>query len=152
MGLLLTLCVLITVCYLCYSSWVTGGIPDSLSATYYNLADDGWLFRWFVIVVGFMLLPVWLESGEYDFLAFLACGGLMFTGAAPAFRMELEGAVHYSAAVVCCVSAVLWVLLNGLYPFALWWGMLGLMSYINWGHYMWWLEVAVMGMVFTALM
>lgn len=153
MLIVLTLCVLVTAWYLCFSAWVMGGIPDSLSATYYGLGKDGFLFQWFVIVVGLMLLPVWLEASsvQTSMFAFLACGGLMFTGVAPMFRLPLEGAVHYGAAIVSGVCSVLWVLLEGMYPFAVWWGFLGLIAYINWGKYMWWLEVAIMGMVFCAL-
>ena len=152
MSTLLIFSIVITICYLCYIAWVTGGVPDSLSATYYTLDKGGWLFSLVLGLVSLCLCPVWVESGAYQYLAFLSCGGLLFTAVAPAFKLPLEGAVHYSAAVVCCVCAVLWVLLNGMYPLAVWWGFLGLMSYVGWGHYMWWLEIAVMGMVFTALM
>lgn len=139
--------------YLGFSAWVTRGVPDSLSATYYELGDDGWLFQVVMVSVGMVLLPVWLEAcgGRYECLPFLSCAGLVFTGVAPAFRLKLEGLVHYSAAVVCCVCAVGWLLLVGEWPTVLWWGVIGWMCWLQWGHYMWWLECAVMGAVFCGI-
>lgn len=118
-----------TICYLCYSAWVTGGVPESLSATYYWLKEDGWLFQALCIGMAFGLLPMWIEAccGEYEYLPFLACGGLGFVGVAPSFKLKLEGMMHYTAAAVCCVSAVLWQILMGLWDITLLFGFIGLM-------------------------
>lgn len=153
MTVLFAFTVSVALVYLCYSVCVTDGVPESLSATYYELGDDGWLFQLVMLVLGSALLPVWLEAcgGRYEWLAFLSCGGLLYTGAAPAFRLKLEGAVHYSAAVVCCVSALAWLLLSGEWPLVLWWSVIGWMCWLQWGRYMWWLEVCIIGMVFCAL-
>lgn len=107
---LLEISILTILCYLCYSAWVTEDVPESLSATYYNLKEDGWMFQLLCMGVAFGLLPGWIEAcgGEYEYLPFLACGGLGFVGIAPSFKLKLEGMIHYSAAVVCCVSAALW--------------------------------------------
>ena len=152
--MLLTLIVLTTACYLCYSAWVMGGVPESLSSTYYGLKEDGWLFQALCIGIAFGILPMWLDAcnGEYELLPFLACGGLMFTGAAPAFKLKLEGAVHYSAAVVCCISSILWLLLSGNYPFALSMGFLGWLLFLKYGKWCWWLEVSVILSVLFALL
>lgn len=96
----------------------TCGIPTSISDTYYQLEKHGrkkWLFQLAMIVPAFLLLPAWLDFSEENiqFLAFLSCGGLMFVGAATLFKMELEGKVHYSATVICGVSALLWTILSG---------------------------------------
>lgn len=128
-------------------------VPESLSATYYLMKDNGWMFQSLMVFCGIGLLPSWMDvsSEGWRFLVFLSCSGIVFTGVAPAFRLKLEGAVHYSAAVVCCVSAVLWMLLEGMYPVLLWWGVIGLMLYLQFGRWCWWLETAVIGGVLTCL-
>lgn len=148
---LLTIATIISVAYLVYIVCTEGGVPESLSATYYLLRDRGWMFQVVMSLVALLLLPVWLSvsSLETAFLAFLACGGLMFTAVAPAFKLELEGAVHYSAAVVCCASAVLWQVMEGLWDITLLFGLLGLMLYLQWGKWCFWLEVAVIGSVIS---
>ena len=142
-----------TIYYLCYSAWVTGGVPESLSATYYGLKEDGWLFQALCIGMAFGLLPIWIEAcgGEYEYLPFLACGGLGFVGVAPSFKLKLEGMIHYSAAVVCCVSAILWMMLCGNYPTVLWWSFLGWMLYLRFGQWCWWLEISVICGILTSL-
>lgn len=145
--------ILTTICYLVYSVKVMEGIPESLSATYYGLKEDGWLFQALCIGMAFGLLPIWIETcgGEYEYLPFLACGSLGFVGIAPSFKLKLEGMIHYSAAVVCCVSAILWLLLSGNYPIVIWWSFICLMLYLQFGKWCWWLEVGVIGGILTSL-
>ena len=128
-------------------------VPESLSATYYLMKDNGWMFQALMVFCGIGLLPSWMDvsSDDWQFLVFLSCAGIVFTGIAPAFKLKLEGAVHYSSAVVCCVSAIVWILLEGMYPVVLWWGLIGWMLYLQYGRWCWWLEVSVMGAVFTSI-
>ena len=151
--MILLVIIITTVCYLCYAAWVTNGIPESFSETYYELKDNGWMFQALMVFCGIGLLPSWMDvsSDDWQFLVFLSCVGIVFTGVAPAFKLKLEGAVHYSAAVVCCVSAIVWILLEGMYPVVLWWGLIGWMLYLQYGRWCWWLEVSVMGAVFTSI-
>ena len=151
--MLLTISILATLCYLAYSVKVMEGIPESLSATYYGLKEDGWLFQALCIGMAFGLLPMWIEScgGEYEYLPFLACGSLGFVGIAPSFKLKLEGMIHYSAAVVCCVCAVLWQVLEGLWDITLLFALIGWMCYLQWKNWCFWLEVAVTGSVMANL-
>lgn len=153
MSTLLIFSMVITICYLCLSAWVTGGVPESLSATYYLLGNKGWLFQLVMGMTGLLLLPVWVSVSEVGLqhLAFFACGGLLFTAVAPAFKLKLEGAVHYSAAVVCCVCAVLWQIMEGLWDITLLFALIGWMCYLQWRNWCWWLEVAVTGSVMANL-
>lgn len=154
MTALLIYAIVVCTVYMVYAVCAKRGVPESLSATYYDLKEEGWLFQMVVITCGMALMPVWLTVSEesYRYLAFLACAGLIFTGFAPAFRLRLDGMVHYGAAIVCCVSAVSWVIAMGMYPIVLYWAFAGWLSYLRLGNFMWWLEVAVMGSVFMALM
>lgn len=146
MTTLLALSTVTVLCYLCLSVKVAGGIPVSLSATYYLLGNRGWLFQAFMVLTAATLFPVWVEhSGNgHEWMAFLACASLLFVASAPCFKLELEGKVHYTSAVVCCVCAVSWQLAEGLWDVTLWCafiaGMLSLQERDKW---CWWLECAV---------
>lgn len=150
----LAVCSVVAVAYIVYSMTVAKGVPESLSATYYILGNRGWIFQAVMIGVGTMLLPVWLELSEIhrQWAVFLACGGLAFVGSAPAFRLELQGVVHYSSAVVCCISAVVWQMASGLWDVTMYFGFIALMLSIQWREkYMWFIECAVIGSLFCNL-
>lgn len=94
------------------------GVPKSLSMTYYLYKENkkDWMGIFFPImmlsVVAF-LTPAWLEISEgsnLQFTAFLAAGGIMFTGAAPAFKSsDLENKVHTGSAAFAALFAMIWV-------------------------------------------
>ena len=90
------------------------GVPWSLSDTYYQLKKrnrPAWLFQMAMIIPAMLLMPIWLEcsTGNTQFLAFLACGGLMFVGTAPLFREEFQSKVHYAGTAIAGVATILWV-------------------------------------------
>ena len=122
------ICMLISlvliVAYIVYAISVMQGIPWSVSDTYYQLDKRGrpkWLFQAAMIVPAFLLLPAWLDVSpvEIQFLAFLSGTGLIFVGAAPCFKLELEGKVHYIATGVCGVASLVWICLTGYWLFPL---------------------------------
>jgi hypothetical protein len=94
------------------------GVPKSLSMTYYLFMEKKkWLSVWFPVMMLSMvvlLIPSWLEisDGSYlQFMAFLAAGGIMFTGSAPAFKSsDLENKVHTGSAAFAAIFALLWVI------------------------------------------
>lgn len=105
--------------YIMYAVKVCG-IPYSVSDIYYQLEKRNypkWLFQFAMIVPSMLLLPAWLDCSPepIQFLTFLSCGGLMFVGAAPCFRLELDGKIHYTATVVCGLSAMLWTCIVGFW-------------------------------------
>lgn len=128
----------------------SGGVPVSLSSVYYSMEEEGWLFQFLMLAIPMMLLPVWLEVSDdvHRWLAFLSCGCVMAVGAAPSFKIPLEGLVHYSAAALCCVCSVAWQLAEGLWDVMLWFGVTGGMLALMWREkWCWWLECAVIGSV-----
>lgn len=144
MTMLLVMATLLAVVFLVFVSM--DGIPSSVSASYYNLGEERWLFEFVMVCVPTMLLPVWLGvSGEsHQWMAFLSCGGLIAVGVSPAFRLPFEGAVHYTGAVICGVSAVLWQVFEGLYDVTAFFGLIGGMMALIWrSKWMWWLECAI---------
>lgn len=153
MDVILAVITSLMVAYPIYAVRKIGNIPESFSATYYLLKEKGWLFQMVMGLSGIFLLPVWISVSDesVQYWAFLSCSGLLFTAAAPAFHLKLEGAVHYSAAVVCCVSALLWQVLSGMWDITLLFSFVSLMLYLQWKQWCFWLEVAVMSSVIANL-
>lgn len=86
------------------------GIPEMVSSIYYLLGKSGWVFQVVMVSVGMLMLMCLLDCEKgIECLAFLACGGLMFVGAAPRFMNEDRG-VHKAAAVTSAMAGIGWCL------------------------------------------
>lgn len=102
------------------------GVPTSLSGSYYVLEvmhkNLGWLFTVMCWLTGGLILPVMLQysSDVSQFLAFFACASLLFIGAAPQFKINLTGSVHYISAGICFIAANVWVYFNFKYILFAW--------------------------------
>lgn len=118
MILLTVLSLLLIVSYTVSVCVYTKGIPYSISETYYKIKHKFW-FAVATIGTAALLMPAILEvtPEQYQFLAFLACVGMIFTGAAPNFREGTERKIHIAGAAMCLVFSQLWVAF--LYPFIL---------------------------------
>lgn len=133
------------------------GMPSSLSDTYYQLEKHDrkkGLFQIAMILPAFLLLPAWLECSmeNIQFLAFLSCGGLIFVGAAPCFKLELDGKVHYASAAVCGFSAVLWVILSGMWYIPLVAFAIAIYLMIKYKNWMFWVECAAFLSTYLAVL
>lgn len=85
-------------------------IPEMVSSIYYLLGKSGWVFQVVMMSVGMLMLMCLLDCEKgVQCLAFLACGGLMFVGAAPRFMNEDRG-VHKAAATICAMAGIGWCL------------------------------------------
>lgn len=93
--------------------------PESLSATYYLWPK--WVFPSVMTLVGFSLLPVWLEATEgssLQFLSFFSCLSIIFIGCAPDYRNDKgEYRVHMICAYIACLTA----LLSLIFVLSTWW-------------------------------
>lgn len=86
------------------------GVPEMVSSIYYLLGKSGWVFQVVMVSVGMLMLMCLLDCEKgVQCLAFLACGGLMFVGAAPRFMNEDRG-VHKAAATICAMAGIGWCL------------------------------------------
>ena len=86
------------------------GIPEMVSSIYYLLGKSGWVFQVVMVAVGMLMMMCLLDCEKgVQCLAFLACGGLMFVGAAPRFMNEDRG-VHKAAATICAMAGISWCL------------------------------------------
>lgn len=109
------------VIYLLYDSVAVSlfGIPESLSNTYYLFKERKSWQRFFfpamMISAAALLLPAWLtisEGSNFQFMSFLACAGIMFTGAAPTFKDgKIENGVHMVGAYTAAIFSILWIIL-----------------------------------------
>lgn len=103
------------------------GVPDMVSTIYYLMGKKGWVFQTVMILFGMLMMVCLLDCGKgVQCLAFLACAGLMFVGAAPRFLEQDERAVHKSAAIVSAAASVGWCLTvdwRFVFTFIAWYGM-----------------------------
>lgn len=87
-------------------------IPTSLSETFYIGAN--WWFTAILWIIGFAtassLISITPES--YQFLGFLTGAGLLFVGAAPHFKEEFEGKIHYGGAYIFGIASQIWAVLQ----------------------------------------
>lgn len=146
--LLTIISLLLLTIYIGYAVRVIKMAPWSLSDTYYQLEKRNrpkWLFQLAMVVPAFLLLPVWLDGSNENlqFLAFLSCGGLIFVGAAPCFKLELEGKVHYCATAVCGLSSVLWTCLSGYWYLPVVCLAIAVFLMFRYKKWMFWLECAL---------
>lgn len=119
MAVLIATSWLLLTAYIVYAVYLTG-IPTSVSDTYYQLKKANkpqWLFQIAMIIPAMLLLPAWLEVSResLQFAAFLTCGALMFVGAAPSFKLELEGRVHYISSLIAAGSSLVWLVASDMW-------------------------------------
>lgn len=87
------------------------GMPDMVSSIYYLMGKKGWMFQLVIMLFGAMMMVCLLDSElGVPCLAFLACAGLMFVGAAPRFLDENERKIHKTAAITSAMASVAWCL------------------------------------------
>lgn len=116
-----------------------GGVPSSISATFYSLQHKFW-FGVTMILTACLLMPAILEvtPDSYQFTAFLACAGMVMTGIAPNFREGIDRKIHTTGAVLCLVFSQVWVGLTLPWMLLLWVGYLVytiVMMIKNWNGY-----------------
>lgn len=97
------------------------GITNSISATYYKWKeikeDYGIFFTLFCFGVSLPLMIVLINYGNpyYQFLGFLAAGGLALVGVASNYMEAPADKVHTIAAIACGSLAILWQCLEGFW-------------------------------------
>ena len=153
MTILLLIATMVAVAYVVFAL-AKCGVPESISATYYLLGRQGWVLQLVLALMAVCLYPVWFSECRegWQLLPFLGCASLMFVAFAPCFRMELEGMVHYSSAVVCCVCALLWQFAEGLWDVTLWFAFVGGMLCLRYrAQWCWCLECVLIGSLLANL-
>lgn len=90
-----------------FSCCVAKRVPTMLSEVYY-LTDRDWLFPAFMVTLGVSFLPLMLETGGLECMAFLTCVGIIFVGAAPAYLDENQRTIHKCGAITSAIASVAW--------------------------------------------
>lgn len=85
------------------------GRPTMISEIYYGTGRS-LLMPCLLVALALSFLPVMLDLGGQQWLAFLTCMGLAFVGAAPAYLSQGERSVHKGAAILSAVAGTLWCL------------------------------------------
>lgn len=83
------------------------GRPTMISEIYYGTGHS-LLMPCVLVALAMSFLPVMLDLGGQQWLAFLTCMGLAFVGAAPAYLSQGERSVHKGAAILAAVAGTLW--------------------------------------------
>lgn len=83
-------------------------IPESISNTFY--LGNKWWFSAVMIILGFLITTSLLNvtSEYYQCFAFFTGAGLLFVGAAPHFKEDLEGKVHTGGAIIFGIASQVW--------------------------------------------
>lgn len=121
---MVVLIILSLLCIAAYTAAVCiklGGVPASISATFYKLEHKMWFGATMWLTAG-LLMPVILEVTPdcYQFTAFLACLGMMLIGIAPNFREGIDRPVHITGAILCILFSQFWVLLTCSWMLLMW--------------------------------
>ena len=125
------------------------GIQPSISDDYY-VSRHRWTFVMVMWWIGLGMLPAMLEVTPemWQFSAFFCCGGVIFVGAAAAFREEVTRQVHFAGAITSAAGAFLWTAC--VLPPMAGVGFLTCCGLLLWlsRHVVYWLEVTCFAMVF----
>ena len=144
----------------------TGGVPYSISETYYKISHKSW-FCVTMVLTACLLMPAILEvtPDSYQFTAFLACAGMVMTGIAPNFREGIDQKIHTAGAILCLVSSQVWVGLTCQWMLLVWVGYLAYTAiglWRNWNGYfigsflstkpMFWVEITALAATYVTLL
>lgn len=103
----LAIIILLAIALYVFSCCMAKRVPTMLSEVYY-LADKDWSFPALMVTLGVSFLPLMLEAGGLECMAFLTCVGIIFVGAAPAYLDEGERTIHKCGAITSAIASVAW--------------------------------------------
>lgn len=117
-------------------------IPSSLSASVFYLPKTGqWLWTAVIVAVVFLVAPTLISkaSDNTQFLAFIACAGLLFVGGAPLIKDKTDMAyhIHMAGAIACAVASQSLVAFNAPWLLLLWAFWIGDAIYTRAHHNQW---------------
>lgn len=136
-----------------------GGMPKSLSQTYYRLEPykKEWFFQVTLVCLGIFLLPAWIMSSPdwCMFMGFICCLSIIFVGAfARYLRMREDKRIHTACAWIAAIASVCW----SIFAYKYLWivpvvciPLGGIMALIYRKSYYFWLEMGAFANAFVSL-
>lgn len=84
------------------------GVREYVSDNYY-IGRHPWIFSAVMCISALLLLPAMLDKGGgFQFLAFLACVGLVLVGVEPHYKSEYSSKIHAGGAITALIAGMLW--------------------------------------------
>lgn len=158
MKLLFFIAVAIIAAYLS-ATIATFGIPKSISDTYYLWKDKKYCRYLFTFVMLFTAIPMmiyWIEMSKESLqcLPFISASGMIFVGAACAFKEELTKEVHYASAAVWASAALLYFVITQHWEALIVGAIVGIIGYVfnNYNNKTFWTEIACVVMMIIGLL
>lgn len=122
MNWILILTGLATFIYLSYNvvALAEFNVPHSLSETYYlyretEKSNRKHLFTIMMVSMAMLLMPAWIdisEGSDFQFTAFIAACGIIFTGLIPEFKKDKFNKItHTICALIAAVASIVWIIL-----------------------------------------
>ena len=125
----------------------------SISQSFYEFKERykekwTWVFTVALLLFSIPIMIAGLSKtagNAFQFLAFIAPAGIIFTAVAPRFKEDLEKDVHYRGALTGIVGAMLGILFMMHFHYIAFFGMAGiaLFGWLNIKNQLYWLEVLV---------
>ena len=125
----------------------------SISQSYYEFKERyekkwAWVFSVALLLFAIPIMIAGLSKtagNTFQFLAFIAPAGIIFTAVAPRFKEDLEKDVHYRGALTGIVAGMLGILFMMHFHYIAFFGMVGiaLFGWLNIKNQLYWLEVLV---------
>lgn len=80
-----------------------------LSDIYYETGQSA-VFGTALWTIACAMLPAMMETDGVKCLAFAACAGLLFVGAAPAYLSDSDSKIHKTAAITAAAAGTAWAI------------------------------------------
>lgn len=158
---------LATLIYLSYNivALAKFNVPESLSNTYYlygktEKPNRKHLFTIMMVSMAMLLMPAWLDISEgsnFQFTAFIAACGIIFTGMIPEFKKDkFNKTAHTVCALIAAAGAMAWVILvAGTWPtIVLYLSFIVLLSFLTSSYktsFTYWIETVAFLATFTSI-
>lgn len=99
----------------------TGGIPYSISETYYRLENPKWFSVCMALDgIAFFGSAVGRTPDSCQFLVFLSLIGVLIIVLSPRFKEKKEGIIHYTGTAILLLSSQSWVACTNPWLLIIW--------------------------------
>lgn len=148
-----------TIAYITIATWRNNWkVLPSLSESFYIFGNKpkGYVFYGYLVLMIMLLLPPMLDKTPelWQFTAFFAIASLGFVGAAADFKNHEEKKVHFTAAYISAIFAIIWCSLVMNQPYISAASMVAavIMAFIQKENRLFWLEMGCFLQIFLTML